>query len=346
MYTLAICDNSSILNTILLIKNIINIIFLVVPIILVLFLTVDLTKNVFAIDDKDNDKNLKTCIKRIIYSVILMFVPLIVETFMGMISNYSKVAECYDIATEETVQEFLAKEDNEYQEAKAKKEEEQEARKAEVEQENQAAAKATKEAEQNAKEREDNNNDTSSTTQNNSTTTATGEKIASTAEKIAWPKGTPVSTYKSKPYANSYSLAKKYDVSTIYDCGQFAKLVWRVSLDSKKMPNPLNIMLKNRTSQSKLNNAVSKYGFKAIKWDGKLKSLQRGDIITYKKPGDTSSGAGQHAMIYLGTNSSGRPMVAEGARGRHYYGHISVKTANKGQFKLGNYAYYYIIRSK
>ncbi len=114
MYILAVCDNSSLLNTILFIKNIISIIFVVVPIILALLFTIDLAKNVFSKDDNDNQKNLRLGIKRIMYSLILLLVPTLIEAFMNMIDDYSKVANCYTIASEEKVQELHEKEEEEY----------------------------------------------------------------------------------------------------------------------------------------------------------------------------------------------------------------------------------------
>ena len=118
MYILSACDNSSMLNTILFIKNIIDIIFVVVPIVLVLFFSIDLAKNVFSKNDQDNQRNLQLGIRRIIYSLVLLFVPLLVKTFMGMISDYSKVASCYDIATEAKVKELYDKEEAEYKKQK------------------------------------------------------------------------------------------------------------------------------------------------------------------------------------------------------------------------------------
>ena len=67
-----VCDNSSFMAAMLFVKRIINIVFIVVPIILTLLFTIDLAKNVFSKDDKENQKNLKLGIKRIVYSLILL----------------------------------------------------------------------------------------------------------------------------------------------------------------------------------------------------------------------------------------------------------------------------------
>ncbi len=152
MYILAVCDNSSMLNTILFIKNIISIIFVVVPIVLVLLFTIDLFKNVFSHDDKDNQKNLKLGVRRVIYSLVLLFVPLLVETFMGMIDNYSKVADCYTIATEAKVKELYDKEEKEYQEMRNEKLNKREEEKDKVKEENKEQEKSAKGAEKKAQE--------------------------------------------------------------------------------------------------------------------------------------------------------------------------------------------------
>lgn len=150
MHILAVCDNSSMLNTILFIKNMISIIFIVVPIVLVLLFSIDLFKNVFSQDSKDNQKNFKLGIKRIVYSIILMFVPLLIKTFMGMIDNYSKVANCYTIATEEKVQELHAQEETEYQTKRDEVKQQQAENAKKIEEEKRQREKAANRAEQDA----------------------------------------------------------------------------------------------------------------------------------------------------------------------------------------------------
>ncbi len=147
MHILTVCDNSSMLNTILFIKNIMKIIFIVVPLVLALLFTIDLAKNVFSKDDKDN---LKLGIKRIIYSIVLMFVPLIVETFMSMISDYSKVAKCYDIATEQKVLALQKKEEAEYEKKKEEERKAKEEERQKAEEEKKADDEARKKAEEDA----------------------------------------------------------------------------------------------------------------------------------------------------------------------------------------------------
>ncbi len=120
MFILQACESSSMLNTILVIKHIINIVFIVTPILLVLFLTIDIAKNVFSADLNETQENVKIGVKRIVYSLVLLFVPLLVQGFMNMIDDYSKVASCYTIATEAKVKELYEKEEAEYQEMREK----------------------------------------------------------------------------------------------------------------------------------------------------------------------------------------------------------------------------------
>lgn len=114
MKILAVCDNSSMLNSILFIKNIINIIFIIAPLILALFFTIDLAKNVFAKDEQESQKNIKLGIRRIIYAIALMFVPLLVKTSMNLIEGYGKVSDCYTLATETKTKELYDQEQAEY----------------------------------------------------------------------------------------------------------------------------------------------------------------------------------------------------------------------------------------
>ena len=167
MYILTACNNSSMLNTILFIKNIINIVFIIVPIILVLFFSIDIAKNVLSKDNQENQKNLKLGIKRIIYSVVLMFIPLLIKSFMSMINDYSKVANCYTIATEAKVKELKAKEDADYKKQQDLKKQKQDQTASEVENEKKQAEEAAKAAKKSAINNQKKQADSSSTIDGN-----------------------------------------------------------------------------------------------------------------------------------------------------------------------------------
>jgi hypothetical protein len=178
MFILEACDSSSMLNTILLVKRIINIVFVVVPLLLVIFLTVDIAKNVLNADEEKTQENVKTGVRRIIYSLVLLFVPLLVQGFMGMIDGYSKVASCYTIATEAKVDELYAKEEEEYQKQREKELQQREDNASLVEKENEEQSKAAREAERAA--RKSSKKDSSSAYSNVSTSkyTKTNGRIA------------------------------------------------------------------------------------------------------------------------------------------------------------------------
>lgn len=153
MFALEKCDNSSVLQVILVIKKIIDIVFIVAPLLLALFLTIDLAKNVYA-KDEDTQKNLKTSIKRIIYAILLMFVPLIVETFMSMLAGYSKIAQCYDNANDQYIDKLYKQEEEFIKEKENEKQELHNTRSRTVEEERQAEEEAAKKAEEEARKKQ------------------------------------------------------------------------------------------------------------------------------------------------------------------------------------------------
>ena len=105
---LTTCENPDILRLIYLAKKILNIVFIIIPVALVVFIIMDLFKNV---TNGDNDKTVKDnnriAIKRLIYAILLFFVPTIVTVVMnlllavGITSEYKK---CIDNATKEKIE--------------------------------------------------------------------------------------------------------------------------------------------------------------------------------------------------------------------------------------------------
>lgn len=171
------------------------------------------------------------------------------------------------------------------------------------------------------------------------------EKIAATAEKLAWPENSTKKDYckknGGKPTAAEKAAAKAVGMKPAADCGHFVTVVLRTALGNKNIPNFLNKSHDAGKDLSKMQSITSKYGLTALKWDGKVSSLRRGDVLIYKNKGNTSSGTGQHAFIYLG----GRK-VAEASYTKKNYGHIAVKSPGKGVLKLGsNRKYYYVLRA-
>ena len=86
---------------------------------------------------------------------------------------------------------------------------------------------------------------------------------------------------------------------------------------------------------------AKKHNLTALKWDGDVSKLKRGDTLAYMKASaNKKTGAGQHTFIYLGNN-----LVAEGSRRKHYYG-IYPKTAGEGVLNRKDKKIFFIARAK
>lgn len=164
------------------------------------------------------------------------------------------------------------------------------------------------------------------------------ERIAATAESLAWP-ADEKSSWK-KPFGNTKSLAKEVGMKgASADCGNYVQIVMRAATGNHKIPNFLGKALSTKGNVSDMDNIAKKYGFSAFNWDGENSSLVRGDILVYKNKGDTSSGAGQHIFVYLGGGK-----IAEASHTDKYYGHIREK--NHPLKKSGkSRKFYYVVRA-
>ena len=110
------CENSSILSMLLLIKNLLNLLTIIVPIVLILYTMLDLIKNQIDVDKK----YLKVIGKRFIYAILIFLVPTIINLIVTNIDEGNKYLTCYKEATIENIKYYRARE-----EAEKKKEEEQ-----------------------------------------------------------------------------------------------------------------------------------------------------------------------------------------------------------------------------
>ena len=110
------CENSSILSMLLLIKNLLNLLTIIVPIVLILYTMLDLIKNQIDVDKK----YLKVIGKRFIYAILIFLVPTIINLIVTNIDEGNKYLTCYKEATTENIKYYRARE-----EAEKKKEEEQ-----------------------------------------------------------------------------------------------------------------------------------------------------------------------------------------------------------------------------
>ena len=96
-----VCDEN--LSSVLaVVKFIINIVKLAIPIILVVLATFDLAKVVTNSkgDDSETKKAVKTLVTRIIYGIIIYFVPLIITWLFTSINigGISDIMKCYNDA--------------------------------------------------------------------------------------------------------------------------------------------------------------------------------------------------------------------------------------------------------
>ena len=93
------CDTYAFIQIIYLIKVILRIVSIALPIILIVRLTISLVKAIASNED-EMKKEINRCIKRIIYAVLIFFIPSIIGLSMNLIGqgNY-KVAACWNEAT-------------------------------------------------------------------------------------------------------------------------------------------------------------------------------------------------------------------------------------------------------
>lgn len=128
------CTNASSLATILLIKNIIKILSVIVPVVLILMVVIDMVKAVIAHDENDMKTAQKTAIKRIACSVVIFFIPLIVESTFSLLKDTNvPYSDCYENATDENIEKLLSEQRAHEAEEKAKRQAEAEERRKELE---------------------------------------------------------------------------------------------------------------------------------------------------------------------------------------------------------------------
>lgn len=101
---LSVCTEASFLATVLFIKKLIKVLTIIVPVILILLLSVDIAKAVIAGNDEQIKKAQKLAIKRLIYALLVFFVPIIVNSCFKMLGNRGvEGLSCYNNADDDTV---------------------------------------------------------------------------------------------------------------------------------------------------------------------------------------------------------------------------------------------------
>lgn len=81
------CNNPEVLKVIMYIKIILKIVFWLLPILLLLMMGIDIFKGVIASDENSMNINSKNVIKRVIYCVVIFFVPTIVSLVISMVDE-------------------------------------------------------------------------------------------------------------------------------------------------------------------------------------------------------------------------------------------------------------------
>ncbi len=197
-----LCENASILATILFVKKLVKITSIIIPILLVLLLTIDIAKAVMASDDNQIKTAQKLAIKRIIYALLIFFVPIIVDASLSTLGKKSIAGlECYYEASNENIDKLVKNQqvkDKKYQsdindaieKSKQNKQAEQEKQKLLREKAKERAAE---------KSFSNNGNPGSGSI---CTNCSSNEKIAQTAELLAWPLGTPKNVFTHHYYYN------------------------------------------------------------------------------------------------------------------------------------------------
>ena len=84
------CENSSILSMLLLVKNFLNLLTIIVPIVLILYTMLDLIKNQIDVDKK----YLKVIGKRFIYAVLIFLVPTVISLVINEVDEENKYLTC------------------------------------------------------------------------------------------------------------------------------------------------------------------------------------------------------------------------------------------------------------
>ena len=101
---LAFCEEPEILNLILFLRSVVEVICIVVPIVLILMISIQLFKIVFDSSDSNLKIATKGIINKILASVIIFFVPVLVNLMLGSLGeNRVQQTACWTNANSETI---------------------------------------------------------------------------------------------------------------------------------------------------------------------------------------------------------------------------------------------------
>ena len=99
------CGPSGLLRVIYFFKLIMDIVFILIPIILIIFISIDLAKALMANNDGDQKKTFTHIAKRVLYTIILFFVPTIVNFVNAVLGDLGvDYSVCLDNLTMEGIE--------------------------------------------------------------------------------------------------------------------------------------------------------------------------------------------------------------------------------------------------
>ena len=118
------CENPEVLRVIYFARLIFNIIKIIIPVGLIVMGAIDFSKNVTTNDDGEQKKNLKLFIKRIIYALLVFFVPWIVGRIIVILGNVTSkevnFTDCLENATSSQIEVMQSRYDKLLEQEKAK----------------------------------------------------------------------------------------------------------------------------------------------------------------------------------------------------------------------------------
>ena len=109
---LDVCQKTNVLEIISFLLKALNLVCIVVPIFLIVLLTIDLIKGLISGSQEETKKISGTIFKRIIYCVLVFFVPMIVNFIVGVLGDLGvDYMECIENATPEKIAFYKAQEE-------------------------------------------------------------------------------------------------------------------------------------------------------------------------------------------------------------------------------------------
>ena len=109
------CQNPDVLRIVYLATKLLDIVTIILPICLIVLILIDLIKMIIAGDDKQS-KNVKAIIRRIVFSMLIFFVPTIVSVIMNLVSNSGTTADgsytlCFENANKTAIASYQIEQD-------------------------------------------------------------------------------------------------------------------------------------------------------------------------------------------------------------------------------------------